>query len=116
MELRLPPKNKTCPNPKANFRAKIGMTFRRKNWGGFLGKYWSGFGEFLGDKVGAISGGEKQANFWSEIGADFGVIFWRFWRGVKKVSAESFKKESAVCRNEKRSLLKKKAQLFLHNF
>ena len=43
-------------------------------------------------------------------------INWGDFEGGKKVSAESFKKESAVCRNEKRSLLKKKAQLFLHNF
>ena len=92
------------------------MTFRRKNWGDFLGKYWGGFGEFLGDKVGAISGGEKQAKLGGKLGADFGVIFLEVLKGRKKVSAESFKKESAVCRNEKRSLLKKKAQLFLHNF
>ena len=44
------------------------------------------------------------------------MIFLGIFVGVKKVSAESFKKESAVCRNEKRSLLKKKAQLFLHDF
>ena len=50
------------------------------------------FGEFLGGKIWGLLGEEK------------------------KVSAESFKKESAVCRNEKRSLLQKKAQLFLHNF
>ena len=45
-----------------------------------------------------------------------GINFGWILRVGKKVSAESFKKESAVCRNEKRSLLKKKAQLFLHNF
>ena len=55
-----------------------------------------------------------------KIGGDFGAVlganFWGLFGGIKKISAESFKKESAVCLDEKRSLLKKKAQLFLHDF
>ena len=66
------------------------------------------FGE---EKSGSIS-----VFFLGGLGRKVGVIFGEVLEGIKKVSAESFKKESAVCRNEKRSLLKKKAQLFLHNF
>ncbi len=57
-----------------------------------------------------------EAVFESVLGWIWGINLGAFGRAGKKTSAESFKKESAVCRNEKRSLLQKKAQLFLHNF
>ena len=87
---------------------EIGTLTGRKNrvvLGRFLRvNFGADFGAFLGRFL--------RMNF----GVIFGVIFGGILEGEKKVSAESFKKESAVCLDEKRSLLQKKAQLFLYSF